>query len=610
MIQMKTAKAQLPRLSLRAKGVAGLFVPMAALFAALYTVYWVEAQAYVQDQRAAAAYATDRQLLELRVLIAANAQRADIEQALARIPSAAGDDDAALDRLRQAVHARNANARDQLMALSRIQEARIASARYTIAALHRRLFVVLMICGIVGPLGALFVHLLVFGRLAKRLHEVEVNAHRMAHGLPLKPYTSGRDEISELASQIEDTAFLLQNRERRLRESEQRYRDLFDQAPVPYEETDRDGMVRRFNQAVCDLLKCGPDRVLGRKAWDFAPPDQQDLLHAQMLERIAKGVDSGPYECEYLLEDGSSIAVEIRENLIRNENGEVTGVCRSLLDVTQRNLAAMAARKVEQYAMELRNKNEQLARALDTAHSATLAKSRFLAAMSHELRTPLNGIIGFSEVMFDGKAEPVTELQREFLGDILTSAKHLLELINDILDLSKVEAGKMEFRPEPCVIATLVREVCEVVSPLARKKNILLDTNVPAETSATIDPSRFKQVLYNYLSNAVKFTPEGGSVKVIVSRESEDRFRLDVIDTGIGIPPDELPLLFQEFQQLADGKRAAQGTGLGLSLTRHIVEAQGGSVAVNSTIGLGSTFSAVLPFSTDGNGTNVGKPTS
>jgi PAS domain S-box-containing protein len=589
------------RLSLRAKGVAGLFVPMAALFAALFAVYWVEAEAHTLEQQAASAYQTKSRLLELRALLAEGASNGDLERALARLPAGVAN------QIRQAIRARRGDAQQQIDALARAEDRRYEAADYSHAAVHRKLFLILTACGIVGPMGALFVHLLVFGRLARRLREVETNAHRMAHGLPLKPYASGQDEISELGSQIEDTAFLLQNRERKLRESEQRYRDLFDQAPIPYEETDRDGMVRRFNQAVCDLLKCGPDRVLGRKAWDFAPPDQQDVLRAQMIERIAKGVDSGPFECEYLLEDGSSIQVEIRENVIRNENGEVTGVCRSLLDVTQRNLAAVAARKVEQYAMELRNKNEQLARALETAHSATLAKSRFLAAMSHELRTPLNGIIGFSEVMYDGKAEPVTELQREFLGDILTSAKHLLELINDILDLSKVEAGKMEFRPEPCVVNTLVREVCDVVSTLAKKKNIVIEANVPADTKAVIDPSRFKQVLYNYLSNAVKFTPEGGQVRVNVSMVEDDQFRLDVVDTGIGIPEQELPLLFQEFQQLASGKKAAQGTGLGLALTRHIVEAQGGSVFVHSTVGLGSAFSALLPVSTAGNGTNVTK---
>ena len=192
------------------------------------------------------------------------------------------------------------------------------------------------------------------------------------------------------------------------------------------------------------------------------------------MRRIQSGQEAGPFECEYVLDDGTHLTVEIRENLIRNDRGEVTGMIRSLLDVTERNLAAVAARKVEQYAMELRNKNEQLGRALEAARSATVAKSRFLASVSHELRTPLNGIIGFSELLHDGKLGPLTEDQVDVLGDILNSARHLLQLINDVLDLSKVEAGRMEFHPERCRIGTLAHEVRDVVRPLAEKKGLRL----------------------------------------------------------------------------------------------------------------------------------------
>ena len=189
--------------------------------------------------------------------------------------------------------------------------------------------------------------------------------------------------------------------------------------------------------------------MLGRMAWDFVAPDQQESLRAAMM-RPHRDRHRRP-ALRVRLHAGRwlpHLTVEIRENLIRNDRGEVTGMVRSLLDVTERNLAAVAARKVEQYAMELRNKNEQLARALEAARSATEAKSRFLAGVSHELRTPLNGIIGFSELMYDDKLGPLSDEQSDVLSDILTSARHLLQLINDILDLSKVEAGKMEFRPE------------------------------------------------------------------------------------------------------------------------------------------------------------------
>ncbi len=481
----------------------------------------------------------------------------------------------------------------------RAAELRLSVLRERRDAARRKLTGILLGCGIFGPLGALFLHLLVADKLARRLGAVQENARRLAHGLPLGAFPTGTDEIAHLARQLEDAAFLMHGRERELRESESRYRDLFDRAPIPYEETDGEGVVRRFNQEVCRLLRTTPDRILGCKAWHFVAPDQQEDFRTAMLARMASACETGPFECDYLLEHGLRITVEVRESLIRRGDGSVAGVCRSLLDVTERNLAAVAARKVAQYALELSTKNEQLARALERAHSATEAKSRFLAAVSHELRTPLNGIIGFSEMMFDGKLGKTTQDQNEILGDILTSARHLLQLINDILDLSKVEAGKMEFHPEPCQIDALIHEVRDVLRPLAEKKNIEISTDVPAGLEGVMDRGRFKQVLYNYLSNAVKFTLPGGRVSLRAHPAGEGYLRLEVEDTGIGISPEEMPLLFREFQQLPNSRKAEQGTGLGLALTRHIVEAQGGSVEVRSTPGSGSVFSAILPLSAE-----------
>ena len=479
--------------------------------------------------------------------------------------------------------------------LSQYQERLFTQARYKRDLARRRLFRTIMVSGIVGPLGALFMHLVLAGRMVRRLRAVEENARRMAHGLPLEPLPPGSDEIAALGTQLENAAYLLRERERDLRVSERRYRDLFDRAPIPYEETDLEGVVSRFNQAVCTLLKCTPEQMAGRLAWDHLAPERQEEARAATMRHIQDGREADPFECEYILEDRTRITLEIRENLIRNDQGEITGIIRSLLDVTERNLAAVAARKVEQYALELRNKNEQLGRALEAARSATLAKSRFLASVSHELRTPLNGIIGFSELLYDGKLGPVAADQVDVLGDILSSARHLLQLINDILDLSKVEAGRMEFHPERCRIATLALEVRDVIRPLAEKKGLGLALEVAPALMANIDPGRFKQELYNYLSNAVKFTPAGGSVTLHIVPEGDKMFRLEVADTGIGIGADEMPRLFQEFSQLPNSRQAEQGTGLGLALTRHIVEAQGGSVAVQSELGRGSVFSAVLP---------------
>jgi signal transduction histidine kinase len=272
-----------------------------------------------------------------------------------------------------------------------------------------------------------------------------------------------------------------------------------------------------------------------------------------------------------LRKDGVEIPVEI--SLSPLETGEGVLVSAAIRDISERK---------EQYRR---------------IQEANRLKSEFLANMSHELRTPLNAIIGFSELIHDGKAGAVTPDQREYLGDILTSAQHLLHLINDILDLAKVESGKMEFRPQAVDLHSLTAEVGDILRTLAARKRIAIGITIDAALAGvTADPSKLKQVLYNYLSNALKFTPEEGRVELRVFPVGEDTFRVEVEDSGIGISPGDISRLFVEFQQLdASATKKYAGTGLGLALTRRIVEAQGGRVGVESKVGVGSVFFAVLP---------------
>jgi signal transduction histidine kinase len=199
--------------------------------------------------------------------------------------------------------------------------------------------------------------------------------------------------------------------------------------------------------------------------------------------------------------------------------------------------------------------------------------------------------------MHDGKLGPVSAAHREYLGDILASARHLHELINDVLDLSKVEAGKMEFRPERVRLSGIIAEVRETLQTLAAGKRIAVSFDVaPEAEEVVLDPAKLKQVLYNYLSNALKFTPEDGCVTARARIEEPDMIRIEIEDNGIGIRATDVDKLFVEFQQLDSSTvKRHQGTGLGLALTKKIVEAQGGRVGVTSTLGRGSVFHAVLP---------------
>lgn len=247
--------------------------------------------------------------------------------------------------------------------------------------------------------------------------------------------------------------------------------------------------------------------------------------------------------------------------------------------------------------------------ALEAAREASLLKSRFLASMSHELRTPLNGILGFAEILHDGVLGPVNEMQKECLGDMLNCSNHLRLLIGHVLDLAKVESGKMTFAYEPVSLSRLVPEIIDTLGALAKSKQITVGFEQDKQVDAvSADAGRLKQILYNYLSNALKFTPASGRIKVTVWAEDSKTFRIDVLDSGIGIAPEDIPRLFSEFGQLGDREKSKAGTGLGLAISKNIAEAQGGRVGVTSEVGRGSTFFVVLPRVPNANGLPVMVP--
>jgi signal transduction histidine kinase len=253
----------------------------------------------------------------------------------------------------------------------------------------------------------------------------------------------------------------------------------------------------------------------------------------------------------------------------------------------------------------------ELEQAKIQADAANRAKSDFLANMSHELRTPLNAVIGFAEVLQDQYFGPLNEKQKKYVDNINTSGRHLLGLINDILDLSKVEAGKMELEPDSLSLKKDVLEPSLVLlQEKAHKHNISLTLEVDsrADINLSADSKKLKQILFNLLSNAVKFTPDGGSVEVkaqLVKGDvaavpvAEDSIEISVKDSGIGIKPEDLSKLFQTFSQIESSyTKTVEGTGLGLALTKKLVELHGGKIWVESEFGKGSKFIFVIPVKT------------
>jgi PAS domain S-box-containing protein len=421
---------------------------------------------------------------------------------------------------------------------------------------------------------------------AGELEHVHVPAKRVAIEMSMTPLKDRDGAVRHVAASYKDVTadHLLENERRVLRK-------VFELAPEAIMIYDLDtGRIDDANDNAVRMFGHPREQLLTLTPAELSPERQPDgrLSSDAIAENLILARRGELLELEWMhrTASGEPLPCELRVVYVPTDG---RALCRvSIVDLRgRRQIEAERERSEALHEQNLR------------VHEANRLKSEFLAAMSHELRTPLNTIIGFSELLYYGRVDRESPEHHEFLGDILTSSQHLLQLINDVLDLAKVEAGKLEFRPEPVVVEAVISEVTSLLRTLSLQKRIRV--SVEADRSievVVVDPARFKQVLYNYLSNALKFTPEGGSITVRTSPEPPASFRVEVEDTGIGIAADQLPRLFLEFEQIVPAGTGPQGTGLGLALTRRIVEAQGGSVGVRSRPGHGSVFHAVLPRET------------
>lgn len=361
--------------------------------------------------------------------------------------------------------------------------------------------------------------------------------------------------------------------------------------------TDGQGKITFVNDKFCSISKYSRDELMGQDHRIINSGHHSKEFFRGLWTTIGHGK---PWhgEIKNRAKDGTFYWVDTTIVPFLNQNGQPYQYVAIRADISERKRAEEFLHQAnENLEAKVAQRTKELLAAKERAEQAARIKSEFLANMSHELRTPLNGIIGFSEFLADGKPGPLNPKQKEYLGDILNSGRHLLQLINDLLDLAKIEAGKMTLALETFSLRDAIEEVSAVAHPMVREKNIDLKISIAAELeSVQLDQQKFKQIVYNLLSNAIKFTDERGAIEIKAEPAPDLRFRLAVSDTGIGIKAEDLHRLFTEFEQLESGTvRRFGGTGLGLALTRKLVEMHHGTISVTSEFGKGSVFSTLLP---------------
>ncbi|HLL83575.1 MAG TPA: PAS domain S-box protein [Longimicrobium sp.] len=365
-----------------------------------------------------------------------------------------------------------------------------------------------------------------------------------------------------------------------LRRSEQHFRRLIENAQDNIVIVSPEGVMTYQSPSVTRILGYTPDELVGTSAWELIHPDDVDAVMRELGTAFATPGVIGHAEYRFRHKDGSWRYLEAFGQTLSTDSA-AEGVVANIRDVTERRLA-----------------EEALRRATMEAERANRAKSEFLSRMSHELRTPMNSILGFSQLLSRGT---LAADQRRGVQHILTAGRHLLRLINEVLDIARIESGRQQLSLEPVRLSLVVQEAVALARPLAAQRAITLDDGeLPeGEPFVTADRQRLSQVLLNLLSNAVKYNREGGSVRLHCEVLSEDRVRVRVTDTGKGVDPAQRDQLFVPFARLGAEHTEVEGTGLGLALSQRLVEAMGGTLMLEESSDEGSTFALDLRLARD-----------
>ena len=401
---------------------------------------------------------------------------------------------------------------------------------------------------------------------------VSITALRDAHGAIIGYLLIGTDNTAR--KHVEEERMKL---DQSLRDQQFYTRSLIESNIDAIITTDPQGIITDVNYQMESLTGCTRDELIGAPFKNyFTDPDLAEASIKQVL--IARKVTD--YELTALSRDGKETVVSYNATTFYDRDRKLRGVFAAARDVTER-------KRLDQVLQE---KNIELQGAKVVAEKANLSKSDFLSSMSHELRSPLNAILGFAQLM-ESESPPPTPSQVESINQILQAGWHLLNLINEILDLAKIESGQFSLSPEPVSMAEVMVECQGMTEGLAQKRGIQIAFPLfDSPCFVYADRTRLKQILINFLSNSIKYNCENGTVEVTWSKATPGRIRISIEDTGAGLPPDKIAQLFQPFNRLGQEESGEEGTGIGLVVAKQLVELMGGVIGVESSVGTGSVF--------------------
>ncbi|MEI7457446.1 MAG: ATP-binding protein [Nitrosomonadales bacterium] len=450
------------------------------------------------------------------------------------------------------------------------------------------------------------------GRFTRGLQRLSAVADNAEHGRNFGRDDSERqDELGILARHIYKMLDARAEEEQARLDSEARYSVVFNNAAIGLAQVALTGQFIRINQEFCKIIGYTQEEVLTQNFTfeRITYPDDIAVDHACIQQLLAGNEQSYTLEKRYVRRDGSLVWVNLSVSLQRDGRGEPQFLISAVLDLSERKKAENELKRYKDHLEEqVQQRTADLVLARDAAEAANRAKSIFLSSMSHELRTPLNAILGFSGLMC--RDEMLSKAQRENLDIINRSGEHLLSLINDVLEVAKIEAGRVQVEREPVDLGALLRDVNDMMALRASEKGLQLLVDQSSEFPRYImgDEARLRQVLINLVGNAVKFTSHGGitirfGIKPMVLPE---RLLIEIEDSGIGINPEDQQRIFEPFVQVGEPS-TQKGTGLGLTLTRQFIQMMGGEISLESQAGRGSIFRVELPVEKV-NASDVTKP--